>query len=247
VRAHVDRIRPELCVHAAWFTTPGKYMTGRENLQLLDASLGLATALADAGCPRLVATGSCFEYDLELGYLDEGSPTRPRSLFAASKAALQLLLEQLGEQAGMETAWARLFYLYGPAEDEQRLVPAVVGALLRGEPTKTTPGEQIRDYLHVDDVATAIRAIAASGTTGIVNVGSAEPVMVRDLVTTMARLAGRPELVELGALPYRQGDPMVVCAVNERLRATGWEPRFTLETGLEDTIGWWRDRYAAAA
>ena len=137
-------------------------------------------------------------------------------------------------------AWARLFYLYGPYEDPRRLVPAVTLALLEGRSVPTTAGEQLRDFLHVDDVARALVAVAESDLVGAVNIASGRPVTVREIVERLGHLVGRPELVELGALPYAPGDPMVVAADVAKLAGTGFTPDWTLEEGLSDAVSWWK-------
>jgi nucleoside-diphosphate-sugar epimerase len=63
---------------------------------------------------------------------------------------------------------------------------------------------------------------------------------LRDIVLTVGRLIGRPELIKLGALPARANDVPLVVGANARLAATGFTPRFDLEAGLADTIAWWR-------
>ena len=213
----VQRSRPELCFHLAWYAEPGKYLSSPLNVAYLDASLGLATRLAEAGCPRLVVAGSVAEYDTEHGYLSEASPTRPLTLYAATKLALGTVLAQLAPQLNLELAWARNFYVYGPCEDQRRFVPAVICALLRGEPTRLTPGGQVRDYLHVDDMAAAMWAVGRSAITGVVNIASGVPVTNRQVALLLGDILGRPELVRFGDLPYREGDPMFVCADTRRL------------------------------
>ena len=99
--ANLERIQPELCIHLAWYAVPGKYLTAVENLNLLSASLHLASRLADLGCKRFIGTGTCSEYATTLGYLSEESPTKPRSLYSASKLATQITLEQLANTTGM--------------------------------------------------------------------------------------------------------------------------------------------------
>ncbi len=153
VAACLARVRPELCFHLAWYAQPGKYLTSPLNLQHLNASLELATQLAENGCKLLVVAGTCVEYNTDLGYLSESSSTAPGTLYAASKLALNLTLAQLALQLGLEVAWGRIFYVYGPCENERRFIPAMIGALLGGETTKLTSGGQVRDYLHIDDVA----------------------------------------------------------------------------------------------
>ena len=234
-------LNPELCVHAAWYVEPGRYLSSPVNVDFVAASARLAHALGTAGCRRFVGLGTCYEYDTDLGRLAEDAATRPRHLYSASKLSLHLLLEQIAPLAGLEVAWARLFYLYGPHEDERRLVPSVARSLVRGERVEVTPGEQVRDFLHVADVGGAIAAIARSSTLGPINVCSGEPVTVREIVETLGRAAGRPDLIAVGARPYAPDDPMVVVGDNRRLREeTGWTPTIELAAGLERTWDWWK-------
>ncbi len=242
LNAHLERIRPDLFIHLAWYAVPGKYPAALENLDVLSASLQLVKQLARLGT-RFVQVGSCFEYDLSQGYLSETSPTKPRSLYAASKLAFDLALEQLAAVTGMSIASPRLFYQYGPFEDERRLVPAVIRALLKNQHARTTKGEQVRDFLHVEDVAEALWAVARSSLCGPVNIGSGTPVTVREIVNAIAVILDRQELVELGAISYSASDPMFVCANNRRLvENTAWSPQYDLESGLKDTIAWWQTR-----
>jgi len=241
VTAALAAIRPEACLHAAWFAEPGKYLASPRNLESVMNTLALVRACAANGCARFVGVGSCFEYSQRFGYQSEDTPLETSSLYSAAKSSAATILEPIGAALGMKTTWARLFLQYGPEEDPRRLVPDVIRALLAGKPVKTTPGEQVRDFLHIRDVADALVAIVAAETSPVVNIGSGVPVRVRDVVTTIARLIGRPELVELGALPYRPGDAMFLCANTARIKSeTPWRPQFDLESGLADTIDWWR-------
>lgn len=240
LRRAVVEVRPEICVHLAWYAVPGKYLEAPENLAHLRAGTMLVEALAEAGCRRLVTAGTCFEYDTSLGYLAESSATAPRFLYAACKRALGEVTAHAARLAGMSHVHARFFYQYGPHEHPARLVPAVVRALLAGEEAKTTAGEQVRDFLHVDDVAEAVKVLATAEAIGIVNVGSGVPVRVADLVRAAAAACGRTDLLRLGALPYREGDPMFVCADATKLRALGFRPSIDLEAGMADAVRFWR-------
>jgi nucleoside-diphosphate-sugar epimerase len=212
----------------------------------VQGSLDLLESLVAAGCRRAVFVGSCFEYGSG-GPLSESTPVDPRSLYAASKAATRYLAEHLARVRGIPFVWARFFLQYGPFEDPRRLVPAVMAALLRGEPVDVTRGVQVRDFLHVQDVAGAAVAVALSEVEGVVNIGSGTPVSVRELVSTIGELIGRPELIRYGARPDVPGDPPAIYADIGRLIATtGWRPRFDLRSGLEDTLEWWKGRLALA-
>lgn len=237
-------IQPDVCFHLAWYAEPGRYLDAIENVTMLKASLDLVTYLHEAGCKRLVVTGTCFEYDVTLGRLSEETPLRPDSIYGATKAALYLVLEQVTRKVEIDFTWARLFNQFGPYEDRLRLVPSVIEALLENESAKVTRGEQIRDFLHVTDVASALIAASRSEATGAVNIASGNATSVRDLVVMIGEILGRTELIEIGAIPYRQAEPMRVVADNQKLlRNIGWRPSFTLEGGLRDTVEWWKKRH----
>jgi nucleoside-diphosphate-sugar epimerase len=240
-RKRIAAAGADVCVHAAWYAEPGKYLASPTNVDLMAGTLHLAEELARSGCRRFVGVGTCFEYDTEAGYLSERTPLAPAHLYSAAKAGTYLALRHLGDAASMQVAWARLFYLYGPDEHPARLVPSVARALLRGEPARCTPGAQVRDFLHVEDVGSALASIAHNDVCGAVNIGSGQPVTVAALVQTLGELSGRPELVQLGALPYGPRDPMFVCADVRKLHSsTEWRPRWSLREGLANTLAWWR-------
>lgn len=239
----LSEIRPELCIHHAWYAAPGHYLVADENISHLAAALSLARGLADVGCHRFVGVGTCLEYDTTARFLDESTPTRATSLYAACKLSAFEVLTQMAALAKFEFCWLRFFYQYGPTEDRRRLVPSIVLPLLRGEPARFNAGEHVRDFLYIDDLASAVCAAALSDLVGPVNVGSGEPTTVRTVIETIGEICGRPDLLELGVLPYRREDPPFVCAKTDKLReATGWAPQYNLWTGLAATVNWWQNQ-----
>jgi nucleoside-diphosphate-sugar epimerase len=140
----------------------------------------------------------------------------------------------------LSAAWPRVFFLYGPKEHPERLVSSVIRSLLRGEPARCSHGRQIRDYLHVQDVADGLVAVLDSEVRDAINVSSGQPMTLREIASTIGRLTGRSELVHLGALPARANDVPLVVGSNAKAVALGWQPRYDLESGLLQTIEWWR-------
>jgi UDP-glucuronate decarboxylase len=227
----------DLCIHLAWYVEPGKYLHSPLNKDWVEASLRLARRLHDAGCGRFIAAGTCFEYATSDPPQRESTPTAPTTLYAQSKLELLHALPSIG----FDFAWVRFFYQYGPQEDPRRLMPIVINSLRRGQQAKLVPGDRIRDYLHVEDVASAVCAVARSKLLGAVNVGSGAPVTVRDIALKIGQLLDRADLIKVGALPYGPTEPMHLLADNTKLRdGTGWKPRFGLEDGLRQTIDWWQ-------
>ena len=224
-------IDADAVVHIAWYTVPKLYLSSPENRDCLEASRRLLSKTKG----RAIFAGSCFEFELTEKPLKEDSPTKPLTLYAECKDTLRREVE-----VRPDSAWVRFFYQYGPWEDPRRLVPAVITKQLKGESTPVTPGYQRADYLHVEDVASAVCSVAESRLQGCVNVGSGEAPSVREIVSRIADLGGRPDVIQWGAFPQREGEPMLIRADNAKLRSTGWEPKYTLDAGLRQTFDWWR-------
>lgn len=233
---------PDACAHLAWHSEPPTYLVSHQNLESLSVSLKLLPALMGAGCSRFVVPGTCAEYRSAEHPLTEDGDVAPTTLYAATKLSLFLTAQSLAEQANATVAWARLFYVYGPEEDTRRLVPAAICSLLAGREFPASSGVQVRDYLHVADVARALCDLLEAGAGGAVNVCSGVPATVREVLEDIGRGTGRTELLRFGELePRAAWDPPHVVGDNTRLRTlTGWGPRYDLETGLEQVIGWWR-------
>lgn len=233
---------PKACIHLAWYVEPGQYLHATDNISSLTESLNLLTLLIGLGCRRVVMAGTCAEYDTDFGYLSEDTPTRPATLYASAKLSCCLLAQQIAALSKICFAWGRIFYPFGPHEDERRLIPAVIRALRQGDIFPATPGDQVRDYIHVEDVAEAFCVLIEKGASGIFNIASGFPVSVRELLETIGISMGRLELVHFGAQPYREWEPPFICGNNTRLKDLGWKPRYTLAEGLSHTIDWWKKR-----
>jgi len=239
----VAKLQPSHLLHLAWETTPGDYWQSPMNLTWLSVSLGLLADFSVLPGSRIVGVGTCAEYDWGTGVCSEDlTPLRQSSLYGVCKHSLQLVLGKLASARGLSAAWGRIFYLYGPHEHPARVVPYVVQSLLRGEPARCTPGDQIRDFLHVGDVGSALVALLDSDVSGPVNIGSGQPVSLKQLLSLIGRKIGREDLLQFGALPIPPGDPAFVVADVRRLREeVGWQPALDLSRGLDHTIAWWRE------
>jgi nucleoside-diphosphate-sugar epimerase len=249
MRDLLTNLRPSHLLHFAWYVTPGKFWTSPDNLRWLQASLALVETFVDCGGERSVIAGTCAEYDWTTqGLLSErDTPVRPSTLYGASKAALQIVHERLASQAGSSFAWGRIFHLYGPFEPESRLVPSVILSLLGARPAKCSHGRQIRDFMHVDDVARAFVELLLSSAQGIVNIATGEGTAIANVARQIADVIGRPDLLHLGALPESVGDPPCLVADVGRLHTIGFKPAYPLGDGLRQTIDWWTQRSSSLA
>ncbi|MBU0697871.1 MAG: NAD(P)-dependent oxidoreductase [Proteobacteria bacterium] len=232
------KFQPEACIHLAWYAEPGQYLHSMENIQSLTASLTLLNVLINVGCRQVVMAGTCAEYDTEFGYLSELTPTRPATLYAAAKLSCCLLGQQIATHAKINFAWGRIFYPYGSQEDKRRLIPSAIDALKQGNAFPATQGEQVRDYIHVEDVAEAFCVLTEKRAVGVFNISSGLPVSIHQLLETIGNLMGRAELIQFGALSYRDWEPPFICGNNSRLKNLGWKSSYSLVNGLSETIAW---------
>ncbi len=241
-RALMGAVKPSHLLHLAWIVKPGELIASVENLDWISASLSLLRSFHEAGGQRFVGVGSCYEYDWAYGYCSEElTPTNPDTLYGASKNAFRQVAEEYGRTHDLDFAWARVFFLYGPHENPNRLASSLILSLLRRQEAKSSHGLQIRDYMHVQDAADGIATLLDSAETGAFNIATGQAPRIRDIVETIGREAGAEELLRIGVLPARKNDTALVVADTQKASdRLGFTPRFDLLGGLRHTISWWK-------
>ncbi|NYT61909.1 NAD(P)-dependent oxidoreductase [Alcaligenaceae bacterium] len=200
-------------IHVAWYVEPGRYLESSKNLECLSGTLAMASGAVRAGVRRFIGIGTCFEYELADGVLSVDTPLKPLTPYAGAKAAAFMALAQWLPAQGVEFAWCRLFYLYGEGEDARRLVPYLRAKLQAGETAELTSGQQIRDFLDVQEAAQLIVSVALSDQQGPVNICSGQPITVRQLAEQIADEFGGRALLKFGARPDNIIDPACVLGI----------------------------------
>jgi nucleoside-diphosphate-sugar epimerase len=233
--------KPDVCLHLAWYAEPGKYLTSHKNLLMMQTSLDLIQAAAATGCKRFVAAGTCAEYTNQDRPLLEEDPTAPSNLYSACKLAVCHIGNSLATEHNMAFVWGRVFYLFGPGEDQRRVIPSVTHSLLANQKVPATSGEQVRDFLHVDDVAAAFVALCKNNCEGLYNISSGNPVTMRTLLETTAQIVGTPDKIQFGSRPKNLFDPPYIVGNSQRLQNLGWSPQYSLLEGLREMVTWCRN------
>ncbi len=223
---------PEVCVHTAWITTPGVYLESPENVRFLDSSLRFLQRVREFGARHVVGLGTCIEYQLGPEPLSEDrTPVGPTTTYARCKNELRLRLEQDAQASGTSFCWGRVFYPYGPGEHPSRLCSAIIQKLRQGEKIFLKTPDSTKDYIYIEDVAAALVTVVEKQFRGVINLGTGVGVTVREIAGCLARLLGRPDLIEEATQPEPDPFPRVV-ADARRLTGLGWRPAVTLEEGL---------------
>lgn len=180
--------------------------------------------------------------DLSPAPVDEDVPADPRNVYAATKLAQEHLAAAWARCTGGSAVSLRYHNVYGPGMPRDTPYAGVAAlfrsALARGEaPRVFEDGRQLRDFVHVRDVAaanaTALEAEAAPGVLTAYNTGSGEPHTVGEVARALAVAHGGPEPVVTGE--YRLGDVRHITADSSRLRAAlGWRPEIGFEEGMTE-------------
>lgn len=235
--------RPDAVLHLAWSGVANAQRFDRTQItENVEPACALVEAAAAAGAKSFIGLGSQGEYGPLDRIIDETALPRPTTLYGAAKLATLCLTRQLAAQHGLRHAWLRLFDAYGPDDNPGWLIPMLITEMLAGRRPRTTLGTQHWDWLHIDDAAAGVLAVATSETAeGVFNLGSGEPVPVRAVVEMIRDMAAPGMALVFGEIPFRPDQVMHMQADNARLRAaTGWAPRIGLAAGMAATIAWYR-------
>lgn len=222
-------------LHLAWYAEAGKFWNAPCNLDWVAASLNLARAFADSGGSRLVVAGSCAEYQWNERRLDERETLlRPQTLYGVAKASLFQILERACPELSLSLGWGRIFFPYGPYESSQKLLGSLLSAIETHTPANFSSGHQLRDFIHVHDVARAFSALLGSDVSGAVNIGSGHTFSVRQFIEMAARIGAGEALIKFGARPMQEGEPPELFAATDRLyNELGFSPVYSVQSGLE--------------
>jgi len=167
---------PQAVVHLAW-PDLSDYASSRHVEITLPAHERFLKALLDSGCRHLLVAGTCLEYGMKNGSLSETAATEPVNAYARAKDMLRAMLEDLQEKQPFTLQWARLFYIYGRGQHPNSLLAQLDRAIDTGaQYFDMSTGEQLRDYLPVDEVAERLVSLLDHPECqGPVNVCSGQP------------------------------------------------------------------------
>lgn len=212
--------RPEALIHLAWNGLPN-YKSLHHFETELPRQYHFLKTMVEAGLTSLLVTGTCFEYGMQSGSLSEEMPTKPNNPYGYAKDALRLQLEFLKSVKPLNLTWARLFYMYGEGQPSTSLYSKLKEAVLRGDKIfNMSGGEQLRDYLPVEEVARQIVRLAmAQRDIGTINICSGNPVSVRKLVEQWLLENDWEIELNLGYYPYPDYEPMAFWGDRHRLDA----------------------------
>jgi len=240
------RVKPTFLIHLAWKIGSGLKHESNENHDWLEESKTLVSSFYKSGGKRILVSGTCAEYDWKHENLTENiTPLNPLTNYGKVKNKFFNFLDSYCSVNNYSFIWPRIFFSFGPNQNENSLVPFVIKKLMNNKVVNTTEAQQKYDYLYIEDIALAIVLLLESNYDGAVNISSGKTTKLKKIINTIAEHFYKKDLIQFGAVPYAKNTSMNLVGNNNILKIeTGWTPRFTIKEGLSKTIEHYKKEFS---
>ncbi|MCR5195276.1 MAG: NAD(P)-dependent oxidoreductase [Pseudobutyrivibrio sp.] len=235
----------DIFYHFAW---DGCYGDSRNDLLLQEqnvkGALEAVKAAKQLGCKKFVGAGSQAEFGSVEGKLSDTLPKNPVTGYGIAKHSAQLMTKALATQLGMEYCWGRILSCYGPGDNDYTMVMSAVVAMLKNELLAFTPGEQIWDYIYVEDCAKAFYLIGKEGVDKkAYTIGSGNTQMLKEYIYQIRDAIDSSIQPGIGERDYYPNQVMHLEAdISELKKDTGFTPSVKFEEGIKHTVEWRKAR-----
>lgn len=268
----LSSIKPSHLLHLAWYVKHGEFWNSTINLEWVSASLRLAELFEKHGGSRIVMAGTCAEYDwsqipsnksitdLAKG-LAESFPVGPSTLYGECKLSQFNILQKFSQNMQMELAWGRIFLTYGPHEGASRLIPYIIQTLLKNQIAQLKVNwHQVRDFIHVKDLASGFVHLVDHDSAGVFNIASGQALTLAQIflqITKQMKVSAIDTNIDIAKLndyeataenlineskSFSKVQSDVLYADVQKITKTGWCPQITLEQGLTEAIHYWKEK-----
>ncbi|MDB6114576.1 MAG: NAD-dependent epimerase/dehydratase [Lacunisphaera sp.] len=244
VEAAVKKHRPRTIFNLSAYGAYERQKTvGRIHEVNYTGTLNLVQALAETGCDAFVQAGTSSEYGFNCAGPDEQDELKPNSDYAVSKVAVSYLLGYYGRQRNFPCTHLRVYSVYGPWEERDRLIPTLVRLGLQGQYPPLVNPDISRDFLYVDDCTRAFVKAALvtcrSSPGRVYNIGTGTKTTLAEVAGQSRQLFALPQAPVFGSMPERKWDLADWYGNPARAQAElGWSSRVPFHEGLGLTAAW---------
>jgi nucleoside-diphosphate-sugar epimerase len=245
LRAKVAAIRPDWVFHLA---TYGAYSWQDDfNTAILTnflCTVNLVEACRSAGFEVFVNTGSSSEYGFKDHAPAETEWIDPNSYYAVTKASATLFCRYTAKRYNIRIPTLRLYSVYGPFEERDRLIPNIVLHGLKGVLPPLVDPEIGRDFIYVRDVEKAYLLLANQSNEKkgeVYNLGTGIQTSLRNVVNLARQVFNLSVEPQWGSMSRREWDTTIWKANNANIIDVGWRPEFTFEQGFRQTVDWFQN------
>lgn len=223
----------DCCINLLWEDIPDfSYEKCKRNLEV---GLNILEFVKQCGIKTMICFGSCWEYEASKLPLKENSSLSYSNYFKVVKHSLRGLSELFCAENQIKFYWLRLFYVYGPNQKSNSLLPYLISQFKEGNTPKLSNPKQCNDFIYVKDISKLIVKIINEKPEGTVyNVGSGEQVQNSDIYNIVAKFYGANSLENSGdisseSVGYFSNNESIYCD-------TSWTVETTIENGIGEMI-----------
>ena len=194
---------------------------------------------------KFIQIGSCVEYGKISSPQKENDHNKHKtySVYGSSKLLSTKFLLKLKKKFNFPVSILRLYLVYGPNQDENRVVPITIKNAMRDNNFDCSSGLQFRDFLYIDDLIEAILKILKNkkSTGEIFNIGSGKPIKVKSLILKICKIIGHGK-PKFGIIKFRKDEiKMLYPSIKKAKRILGWKPLVNINLGIKKTIRYYKN------
>ena len=240
----ISEIKPTHLLHLAWITAHNNFWNSEENIIWENNSKILLREFAENGGEKAIIAGTCAEYDWnEKSYIEGETDLNPHSLYGKSKNSLFKYTKKLSEKYDMKYSWGRIFFLYSNHDNPNKLIPYVIKNLFEKKiPEIKSNCNLIRDYIHVEDIASIFLLLLNSDFEGPINIGTGKGLSIKEIINKIAIKLNFKSIYELNKkLNYTNEIkyPYVAADISKLKNQLKWVEPKDFDTRLEELINYW--------
>lgn len=246
LRQQVAKIKPDYIFHMAAYGVDSRqedYVTAAETNII--GTLNMVRAAAEIGCVKLINTGTSMQYGNKSNAISEEDYYDPTNIYGSTKGAATIIAHQTARENNLDIATIIPFGVFGEKEGSHKFFPYVILSAIEGRAIRLSPCEQFRDYCYIENIIDGFMMAAASEHKNeIYNIGCGRVYKLKHYVERIISRLGTDKEVIYGAVGYRKNDLWSPKPDLTKISTLlGWEPRVSLEDGIDKTIEWFRENY----
>lgn len=225
--------RPELVVSTAWETEHGKFWNKKTNIKYAAATTRLASRCYELGVLNFIGLGTMSEYGETPGPCDSRiTPLNPSDLYSKTKSETGIQLKEIAESFGRQFSWLRVFQAFGPREKEQRFIPTLIRTLGSGNKLEILSPHNRMDWIHSQDVASALSFSIANELFGFLDIGTGVSTSVADISKEVSKIFGFDESLLIIKNSENPLNKDIYVGESSQIFRLGWKPEKSLADRL---------------
>lgn len=227
---------PDVFIHSGWTGVNSKLRNDAIQLDNIKITLDSIDLAIQSHAKQWIGIGSHAEYGIYNKRINEDFATNPVTVYGKVKLSTLWAAQAFCQFHNLDFSWIRLFDPFGPYDNSNWFIPYIIKELSNGNSPKLTECKQVWDYLYIDDAIEGILTIAKGHHKGIYNIGSGDPISLKEVITKIKNLMHSHSEPEYGAVPYNPDQVMHLEAGIDKIKALGWKPKTSIDDALRATI-----------